>query len=161
MKNLFGLGFQFFYDKIAFCFTLKLWGSWMTAHAIRFFQGLTLLIANIFWETATILSEYRDGRKARFSVLWWCYQSEFLVYFERTLENLRDRSGFSKHLKNTVCNIRRPLQNQVRHDLQLHNRRMTMWHRVISVWSLPWVSKGADGPGTPWTLKFDILLLTF
>jgi len=33
-------------------------------HDQGFFQGLTLLTAKIFWETATILCEYQDGRNA-------------------------------------------------------------------------------------------------
>jgi len=65
-----------------------------------FFQALTLLTSKTFWATATITSEYRDGRKARFQCsLVAVVKGVFGVFFFRDhWKNLRDRFCLSKHL---------------------------------------------------------------
>jgi len=55
----------------------------------------------MFWETATILSEYKDGKQG-FSAFWYWVWSNFVLVWE-IVGNVRNRIGLAKHLwKNKI-----------------------------------------------------------
>jgi len=67
-----------------------------------FFKGLTLL-------TATILSDYRDGRKARSQcTLMVAVKGVYTLFWETVRKTLRERCSLSKHHRKTLlrCTLR-------------------------------------------------------